>query len=348
MIPLFDRFPALEGSVPWVQLVDLPTPVQRLDRFSDKVGGNVWIKRDDLTSTVYGGNKPRKLEFLLARAKAMGKCAVATGGGIGSNHSLATAIFGRQLGLKVTLGLFEQPVTPHVRDTLLSYHAQGAEMIFMGSVLTALVRYNTVERFRNRDALFIPPGGSNSLGVLGFVNAGLELAAQVAAGDIPQPAAVFTPVGTGGTLAGLVLGLKLAGLDTEVVGVRVAPGPFASANTARKLASGALRLMQRHDRSVPSLKLTKDQFEVAGGHYGKGYGHPTPKGEDARQLLRETEGVVLESTYTAKALSALVESVPTTTGPLLFWNTFSAIDLAPLAKGTDPKSLPPAFHRFFR
>ena len=279
----------------------------------------------------------------------MGKQAVATGGGIGSNHGLATAIFGKQLGLKVTLGLFEQPVTPHVQETLLLYHAHGAEMIFMGSVLTALVRYNTIERFRNREALFIPPGGSNSLGVLGFVNAGLELAAQVAAGTMPEPAAIYVAVGTGGTLAGIVLGLKLAGLDTKVIGVRVAPGPFASAGTARKLARGSLRLMRRNDRSVPPLKLMRHHFNVAGGYYGKGYGHPTPEGEEARSLLRDTEGIRLESTYTAKALSALVQFVRsnTTAGPALFWNTFSTRDLSALTKGIEPGSLPPAFHRFF-
>ena len=134
---LFEVFPALKQHLPWTPLVDAPTPVQPLEQISARLDREVWIKRDDKTSSEYGGNKPRKLEFLLGEALAQNRKRVVTGGGVGTNHGLATTIFGKQLGLRVTLGLFDQPVTAHVRNNLLLYHAYGAEMKYAGSFLKA-------------------------------------------------------------------------------------------------------------------------------------------------------------------------------------------------------------------
>ena len=193
---------------------------------SKHLGGEVWIKRDDKMSPTYGGNKPRKLEFLLGEALDRNYKTLITGGGIGTNHGLATAIFGRQLGFHVILGLFKQPVTAHVRRSLLLYHAYGAEMVFVDSLPRALWRYYIADRVRRRDAYFVAPGGSSAAGVLGFVDAGLELAMQVERKEMPFPKAIYLPVGSCGTLAGLMLGLRLAGLKTRVVGVQVAVPEF--------------------------------------------------------------------------------------------------------------------------
>ncbi len=201
--------------------MEAPTPVQALERLSTHLGSEVWIKRDDKTSAKYGGNKPRKLEFLLGQALSRGHKTVVTGGGIGTNHGLATAVFGRTLGFHVVLGLFGQPVTAHVRKSLLLYHAYGAEMFYVSNLLTALWRFYVSERFRRRDAYFIPGGGSSPVGVLGYVDAGLELAMQVERKEMPPPKVIYLPVGSGGTMAGLVLGLRLAGLKTRVVGIRL-------------------------------------------------------------------------------------------------------------------------------
>jgi D-cysteine desulfhydrase len=346
---LFEAFPALEEHVPWTPLIEAPTPVQSLEALSAHLGSEVWIKRDDKTSPTYGGNKPRKLEFLLGEALDRGYKTLVTGGGIGTNHGLATAVFGRKLGFHVILGLFRQPVTAHVRKSLLLYHAYGAEMVLVNSVLNALWRYYVADRIRLRDAYFIAGGGSSPVGVLGYVDAGLELAMQVQREDLPRPKLIFLAVGSSGTMAGLVLGLRLAGLSTRVVGIQVAPRLFANPKAALRLARKALKLMRRYDRSVPELELTPADMPMEPDYYGQGYGHPTDGGRRALALMARTEGIDLDLTYTAKVLSGLLHKVRSEgeKGPTLFWNTFNSVDLSQMADRVEFRLLPEEFHRFF-
>jgi D-cysteine desulfhydrase len=346
---LFEAFPALSKHLPWTPLIEAPTPVQPLKELSKKVGSEVWIKRDDETSPVYGGNKPRKLEFLLGEAKSRGYKTLITGGGTGTNHGLATSIFGRKLGFHVILGLFGQPVTAHVRKNLLLFHAYGAEMVFVDSMLRALFRFYVTERFGRRDAYFIAPGGSSPVGVLGYVDAGLELAMQVERKELPLPRRIYLAVGSCGTMAGLALGLRLAGLRIPVVGVQVAPRLLANPRTVLRLARKALRVMRRHDRSVPMIELTTADVPVDRGYYGPGYGHPTDAARRALSLMAKTEGIGLDVTYTAKTLGALLHSVRAEgeRGPVLFWNTFNSVDLSRMADRVEFLFLPEEFHRFF-
>ena len=346
---LFEVFPALEKNVPWTPLVEVPTPVQCLEALSSHLGSEVWIKRDDKTSPTYGGNKPRKLEFLLGDALARGYKTLVTGGGTGTNHGLATAIFGRKLGFHVILGLFGQPVTAHVRKSLLLYHAYGAEMVFVNNLLSALWRYYVVDRIRRRDAYVIAGGGSSPVGVHGYVDAGLELAMQVQRKELPIPKVIYLAVGSCGTLAGLVLGLRLAGLKTRVVGIQVAPRLLANPRAALRLARKAHKLMRRHDRSVPERELTPADVPMEHAYYGRGYGHPTDGARRALALMAKTEGIDLDLTYTAKALSGLLHQVRSKEekGPILFWNTFNSVDLSPMADRVEFRLLPEEFHRFF-
>jgi D-cysteine desulfhydrase len=346
---LFEAFPGLQEQLPWTALVQAPTPVHPLEKISSLLGKEVWIKRDDKTSSEYGGNKPRKLEFLLGEALARNRKKVVTGGGVGTNHGLATTIFGKKLGLGVTLGLFDQPVTAHVRNNLLLYQAFGAEMKYMGSALKAALRYYLVEKVRQRSAYQVPLGGSCPLGALGYVDAGLEFAKQVMRKEGPLPQTIFVAVGTCGTMAGLVLGLRLSGLSTRVEGVQVAPHAFANPKALLRLARKSLRLMQRLDGSVPDVKLNLADFPVERGHYGAGYGHPTPACREAIRLMGESEEILLDPTYTGKTFGALLARVRSEPGegPALFWNTLSSADLTPVAQNVDFRSLPVAFHRFF-
>lgn len=347
---LFEAFPGLEQQLPWAPLVDAPTQVHLLERISGKLGREVWIKRDDKSSFEYGGNKPRKLEFLLGEALALGQKRLLTGGGIGTNHGLATAIFGKKLGFRVTLGLFDQPVTAHVRQNLLLYYAYGAEMIYMGSMLKAVLRYFLLERFRQRGAYRIEPGGSSPLGVLGYVDAGLEFAMQVQRREIPLPQTIFVAVGTCGTMAGLVLGLRLSGLSTRVVGVQVAPATFANPKSTLRLASKALKMMRHLDRYVPAVRLTLADFPIEKGHYGTGYGYPTQASSAAIRLMREDEEIFLDPTYTGKTFGALLAHAEfeTRKASVLFWNTLSSVDLSHVAQDVDFRFLPKPFHRFFQ
>ncbi|MGD8226335.1 MAG: pyridoxal-phosphate dependent enzyme [Desulfobacteraceae bacterium] len=346
---LFEAFPGLQKQLPWTPLVEATTPVHCLERISSRLGKEVWIKRDDKTSSEYGGNKPRKLEFLLGEAIAQNRKKVLTGGGVGTNHGLATAIFGKKLGIRVILGLFDQPVTAHVRKNLLLYQAFGAEMKYMGSALKAILRYYLIERIRQHGAYLVPLGGSSPLGALGYVDAGLEFATQVRRKEGPLPQMIFVAAGTCGTMAGLVLGLRLSGLRTRVMGVQVAPSAFANPGALLRLARKSLKLIQRLDGSVPGVQLSLADFPVERGHYGPGYGHPTPACREAIQLMGESEEILLDPTYTGKTFGALVARLRSDPGegPVLFWNTLSSVDLTPVAQGVDFRSLPVAFHRFF-
>lgn len=346
---LFEAFPGLQAQLPWTPLVEAPTPVHRLESISSQLGKEVWIKRDDKTSSEYGGNKPRKLEFLLGEALAKHRKRVVTGGAVGTNHGLATTIFGKKLGLRVTLGLFDQPVTAHVRNNLLLYHAYGAEMKYAGSVLKAALRYYLIERIRQRRAYLVPLGGSSPLGALGYVDAGLEFATQVRREEVSPPQMIFVAAGTCGTMAGLVLGLRLSGLSTRVVGVQVAPSAFANSKAVLRLARKALKLMQRLDRSVPHVQLNLADFPIERGHYGPGYGHSTPASREAIRFMGESEEIFLDPTYTGKTFGALLARVKSQPeeGPVLFWNTLNSVDLTPKAQSVDFRSLPAAFHRFF-
>ena len=346
---LFETFPGLQQRIRWNSLVTAPTPVHQLENISAQLGKEVWIKRDDKTSTVYGGNKARKLEFILGEALAQGRKTLVTGGGLGTNHGLATAIFGKKLNFQVVLGLFDQPVTLHVRNNLLLFHAHGAEIEYLASLFKAVFRYYVTERIRRHGAYFIAPGGSSPVGTLGYVDAGLELAMQLDRKELPIPEAIFVAAGTCGTMAGLVLGLKLAGVKTRVIGVQVAPGMFANSKAVLSLARKTLKLMRRYDSSVPKVELTTSDIFMNHMHYGPGYGHPTDEGRAAFRFIDEMEGITLDLTYTGKAFGALMEHMKTKPrrGPMLFWNTFNSVDLSSITKRLDFRSLPKTFHRFF-
>lgn len=348
-VPIFDAAPGLAERIPHIPLVQAPTPVEFLERLSARVGREIWVKRDDLSSPLYGGNKPRKLEFLLAEARSKGARTLVTAGGLGTNHGLATAIFGKEAGFQVVLCLFDQPVTDHVRKNLLLFHACGAEIVYGGSRLWGLLRFFIVERIRRRQAFFIPLGGSSPRGVLGFVNAGLEFALQLEKAEAPKPGAVFVAAGSCGTLAGLVLGFRMAGLSIPIVGVRVAPAVAVNRRAVIKLAHRAQKLLAPcGSRSSELFLLSKDAFLLDSEQYGGGYGHPTEAGREAQSLLAETEGIRLEPTYTAKTLASLLAHGRrgTFAGPLLFWNTFNSADLSGRLAGVGPADLPRSLRKF--
>src|SRR5690606_5056181 len=157
-----------------------PTPVEPLEGLSRATGAECWIKRDDRSGARYGGNKVRKLELLLGQALARRRRSVVTIGAFGSHHALATAIYGRAVGLEVALGLYPQPLTPHVLDDLLADQAAGAHLVWTPHPAVAAVYAQVMARAA--DTQLVPAGGSSALGTLGYVEGALELADQVRAG----------------------------------------------------------------------------------------------------------------------------------------------------------------------
>ncbi len=232
-LPLVRRFPALE-RVPHIALGNFPTPVQRLSRDDDGGTGELWIKRDDLTASPLGGNKVRALEFLLA-GLAPGEI-VLTAGGEGSTHVLTTATWVRALGGETRAVRWRHEMNPSAIVVAERARSICASVITTTGPAIGLLRAHTARR---RGVRWIPPGGTSPLGMLGHVNAALELAEQIARGEMPAPARVVLPVGSGGTAAGLALGFAIAGVDTIVVGARVAPR--IAAGRRRVLGLGGAR-----------------------------------------------------------------------------------------------------------
>jgi D-cysteine desulfhydrase len=345
-------FPSLSGRLPRFPLTTLPTPVHALEALARAHGiGRLWIKRDDQTSSLYGGNKPRKLEFLIGDALRRRRRAVITFGGIGTHHGLATAVAAREAGLRTLLVLLPQPVTESVRRNLLLLHACGAELHYAPTVTrVALSGLRLCARgvLRGDVPYIIPTGGSSALGCVGYVNAACELAEQVRAGELPEPDAVFVPLGSGGTVAGLMLGLKLAGLRSRVVAVLVTDILPPSKRRLVRMARGGGRLLRRHGAGVPDVAVSEADINLVTGYLGRTYGASTEEGDRARRLAGELEGIDLDHTYTAKCLAAtlaLARKPAYRDRSLLFWNTYgSSTRLAPAESFHE---LPAAFHRFF-
>lgn len=325
-----------------VPLGELPTRVEPLEALS--AGAEVWVKRDDLTSAAYGGNKPRKLELLLGEALARGRERVVTFGAYGSHHALATAIHGRRVGLAVRLELFPQPITPHVARQLRCDQAAGAELsaVPFAAALPLAIGAHTLLA---RSGEVIPAGGSSPLGTIGFVEAGLELAAQLAAGELPAPDLIVVAGGTCGTAAGLALGLDLAGLAAppRIVAVRVVPRLMCNARVIARLRARCLaRLQEAGLPAAAAQGAGRTQVEVDPLELGRGYGVETPAACVARERFAAA-GLALEPTYTAKAAAALLRWAE---GPgrgrrVLYWHTLNGADLAPLAARADVAALPP-------
>ena len=332
-LALFRAYPAAEERLPRVAFVRTPTPVGVLELDPELPRGRLYVKRDEHSCPSYGGNKPRKLEFVIGDALRRGARALVTTGGLGTNHGLATTILGRGAGLKTVLVLVQQPVTEAVRETLLLQAAYGARQVYGGNVPGAALQTLRVlagSWVRGARPVLIATGGSSPRGNLGFVSAGLELAEQVRSGELPEPERVFVPVGSGGTLAGLVLGLRLAQLRTRAVGVLVTdilpPSPARLAHAARR----TLSLLRRADPSVPALPIVPSDFPLITSELGPGYGAPTPAASEAVELAVRA-GLSLDMTYAGKCLAAIVKRARRAelgNGPILFWNTYNAVDVA--------------------
>jgi 1-aminocyclopropane-1-carboxylate deaminase/D-cysteine desulfhydrase-like pyridoxal-dependent ACC family enzyme len=354
-LPLFREYPELRGKLPHVSLATLPTPVEKLGQVGRVIGmDDLYVKRDDLTGAVYGGNKVRKLEFLFGSILRTKAREVITFGFAGSNHALATAIYAKQLGLKSASLLMPQLNAHYVRRNLLASHHYDARLchysnlplLFLGSI-RQLCRGRMMHGAFPR---FIPAGGSCPVGIIGYVNAAMELRDQVAAGVLPEPDLVYVPLGSMGTSAGLILGLKAAGLKTRVIPVRVIEESMASPKRMIQLIRGTASLLRKLAPDFPSFVLSQDDLGIRNDCLGPGYAHFTQRAVDAADLVRKTAGLILNGTYSAKAFSAIpmdAENGTLADKTVLFWNTYNSRDLSSITGNVDYHGLPKPFHRYF-
>lgn len=348
---LFSRFPRLAGRVPRVALNVGPSPVSLLARLSAALGrDDIWLKNDGLFGTVYGGNKPRKLQFVLADALQRDARRVLTTGTIGTNHGLATALYARELGLETALLLaYEEPSADNVA-TLLRMAGAGARIHYTRSYpLTALAAPYYIAHYRlcdGRMPYLLGPGGSSGLAALGYVDAAFELAAQVRRGELPEPAWAVVPLGTGGTVAGLLAGLRLAGLNTRIMAISATRAPTTWRPAVKRLARAAAQRIAREtgEREVGQVRL--NGLLVKSGWLGPGFGRESSAGSAAQVMLDDLEGLHLDPVYTAKSMAALVDlsRAGRLTGPVLFWHTYNAIPL-PEPDATSAARIPASLRR---
>ncbi|UCD78400.1 MAG: pyridoxal-phosphate dependent enzyme [Desulfobacterales bacterium] len=348
-LSLFRRYPELGRKLPYIDLGTFPTPVHPLQHLDVE---NLWIKRDDQSSSVYGGNKIRKLAFILAEARQKKIRHLISLGGIGTNHGLACALFSRQLGIKCTLLLYHQPVTANVQLVLLMLEKYKARLIYQKTLWRTLVGYYLLYRMKYPSAYFVYPGGSSALGTVGYVDAAIELKDQVDQGIIPEPGVIFCPLSSGGSLAGLALGLQLIGMKTRLIGVRVIAshlGPFQACtrHTVAKQMKHAYRYLKKRCRDLPDITIRVPA--ILDDFFGDGYGMPTEAGSKACHLMEEKEGITLDPTYTAKTFAAVLDycrNQQRDRGPVLYWHTYNSVDLSAQAKEVDFRSLPAPLQGF--
>ena len=359
MIPLFEHYPLLSHKLPYVSLGEFPTPVQKLESLGEQLGlANLFIKRDDLSGKLYGGNKIRKLEFLLGDALRNGAKEVMTFGSTGSNHALATAIYTRQLGLKSISMLVPQPNANYVRGNLLMSYHSGAELHLYSpnrfikatanpAVLYQLFRHRLKEGHWPR---VIPMGGSSPLGAVGYVNAAFELKGQILRGEIPEPDYIYIASGSMGTAAGLILGLRALNSKTKVVAVRVNSERFVNVKGLFKLIHKTNFLLSSVDPSFPHFKFRETDIEIRQGFFGTQYALFTKEGMEATALMEQYGKIKLEGTYTGKAFAALVDDAKKSSlrdKVLLFWNTYNSRDFSETIAAIDYHLLPRSFHHYF-
>ncbi|MFQ5477845.1 MAG: 1-aminocyclopropane-1-carboxylate deaminase/D-cysteine desulfhydrase [Candidatus Binatia bacterium] len=355
MIPLFKHFPVLAEKLPYLALGDFPTPVRKLGRLGSSIGaGALYLKHDGLSGKVYGGNKVRKLEFLLGKALRDGARELLTFGYAGSNHALATAIYAESLGLRTISMLLPQPNARYLRQNLLMSLRYDAGLHQHNGVnalvLASLVQLLSHRLRRGRWPRVIMPGGSSPWGTVGYVNAAYEVAEQVRGGELPEPQRIYVALGSMGTAVGLMLGLRAMGLSTSVVAVRIVDEATANPSRMVRLFRRTNGLLRSLDPSFPQVRLGVDEVEIRHGFFGERYGQFTEEGMEAVRRAYAEEGLKLEGTYTGKTLAALIDDAGRGTlakGTTLFWNTYNARDLSEAAAGIDYRRLPVAFHRYF-
>ncbi|HVJ15251.1 MAG TPA: pyridoxal-phosphate dependent enzyme [Polyangiaceae bacterium] len=344
---LIQVFPELSRELEWASLGELPTPITRATGVMRELGaaGELYVKRDDLSSPIYGGNKVRTLELLFGDALRAGAQRIYATGAYGSNHATATVLHAPRVGLEPGAVLFAQPYSQTAADNLRVTLGRSRDRLLLPH--WSLLPYGMfAARRRSRRAGRRPyvmvPGGATPLGALGYVSAAFELAEQIRRGELPSPQSIVVGVGSTCTSAGLLVGLHHAarlGIGFEKApllrSIRVSPWPVTARFRILALAVRASRFLAVLT-GKPELELSAaelgQRFEVDGGFLGAGYGLPTPSGREAIALFAGAELAGLDTTYSAKAAAGAIAALRAgAQGPIVFWSTKSSVPLPAIA-----------------
>lgn len=313
-------------------LAHLPTPLEYLPRLSGHLGGpRILIKRDDCTGLALGGNKTRKLEFLMADALALGADTVLTTGGVQSNHVRQTAAACARNGLSCHLVL--APAVPwddpayNISGNVQLDHLLGAQVHVLPPGTDrdkSMDRLAKTLQSQGRKTYVIPSGGSNAVGALGYVACAQELGDQ--AGTMGENIDVLIhATGSGGTQAGLIAGMQLSGQKIQVLGVDVTSGASGLEKRVKTIAQATL------DHMGGQQQLDTAALHIIDGYAGAAYGLPTEQMRDAVRLAARQEGVILDPVYTGKAFAGLIDLVRqgrfTSDQTIVFLHTGGALGL---------------------
>jgi pyridoxal-phosphate dependent enzyme len=354
--PIFEFWPQLEADLGFLSLGDFPTRVQSLQPHLAIQGGmsDVYVKRDDLTSSVYGGNKVRTLEALWGQARREGREVVIATGAYGSNHAVATLLHARRVGFRAGVLLFPQPFSQTAMANLRvsATHADELTDLLHWSALPYAM-WRRARQTTGVGPFIMPPGGATPRGCLGFLSAGLELAMQIDAGEMPPPDEVVLALGSTCSTAGLLVGLRLAarlglglagrthperglGEPPLLVAVRVTPWPVTSEFRILRLARRLSTWLLEKTRD-PLFALSRNELArglaLDGTQLGAGYGRTTHAGLSAMGQLSACS-FALDTCYSAKSAAALLERARHRPRVRLFWCTKSSAPLpaVPAAK----------------
>ena len=285
---------------PCVPFGVLPTPLYKLNRLSNELGKNIYIKRDDLIGIGLGGNKVRKLEFLLADAQKNGADVVLTAGGPQSNHAMLTAACAAQLGMRCILVLKKRGALTGGNQILNQIY--GAQVYFVDTdsyddVYAEMHRMMEGLKQEGHTPYFIPVGGSLALGSLGCLNCAIEIANQAKEMEVDFDR-IVSATGSGGTYAGLTYGAKLFMPSVKSIGIGICDDPFEEITF--DLMNGLKELLQS---DVP---VEREDIHIH-FHIGPGYSIPSPEGCAAVRRLARSEGILADPVYTGKALAGFFQ-----------------------------------------
>jgi L-cysteate sulfo-lyase len=286
-----------------------PTPLEPLDRFSNLLGGpRIWIKRDDCTGLATGGNKTRKLEYLMADAKSRGADTVITFGAVQSNHARQTAAACAKLGLECHLVLTRRVAWTHpeyessgnvLLDRVLGAHVHFAEATNVDAMARDVLEDLTG---RGRHCYSVPTGGSNPIGAMGYMRCAAEIVDQSHDAGF-EPGLIVHATSSGGTQAGLIAGLIARNADIGVLGVNVYdPDHARLERRIARLLADTLGYVGLADKASPPVRIVHEFL-------GQDYGIPTSQTIEAIRTLAATEGIVTDPVYSGKALGALIEMI---------------------------------------
>jgi 1-aminocyclopropane-1-carboxylate deaminase/D-cysteine desulfhydrase-like pyridoxal-dependent ACC family enzyme len=353
--PLFSAFPGLTDKIPHCDFGAYPTPVERLSGLGKELGLiNLFIKRDDKSSDVYGGNKVRKLEFILGEAlKRKARHTVAFGYA-GSNFTLAAAIFAKRVGVTPISMHMPQPNARYVGKNLLYQKLISAELhelpntaaVAAATLAISARCFVTTGKF----PYIIAAGGSSPVGVIGGMSGVFELKEQIDRSLVPVPDVIYVTIGSSGTAASLALGVKALRLPSRVIAVRVSDLQYACFDKAKQLADGAARILGRYEPAFRDLTLEEKDLTVVHDCIGPGYACFSEDGMSAVRLVKKTDGIDLDGTYTGKTAAAMIHDARAGSlkgKTVLFWNSYNSVDIEKKTKGIDYRTLPKKYHRYF-